>query len=105
MGHVGDYLRREVADAMAQGAAEDLVLLAMERCIEYGGGRWAYAKSILRDARRIGARDAASYRAAGKPDCREAAGGMKARSGESRKPMKNVFDRDWNAVFDDGQDP
>lgn len=105
VGHVGDYLRREVADAMAQGAAEDLVLLAMERCIEYGGGRWAYAKSILRDARRIGARDAASYRAAGKPDCREAAGGMKARSGESRKPMKNVFDRDWNAVFDDGQDP
>lgn len=105
VGPVGSYLRREVSDALAKGAAEDLILLAMERAIAYGGGRWAYAKSILRDAERLGVTDAAGYRASGRPRRAAAPGSMKARSGESQKPMKNVFDRDWNAVFDtDGSD-
>lgn len=104
VGPVGSYLRREVADVMAQGAAEDLVLLAMERAIDYGGGRWAYARSILQDARRLGVTDAAGYRASSRPRKAAAAGSMKARSGESPKPMKNVFDRDWNAVFDGSPD-
>lgn len=105
VGPVGSYLRREVSDALAKGAAEDLILLAMERAIAYGGGRWAYAKSILRDAERLGVTDAAGYRASGRPRKAAAPGSMKARSGESQKPMKNVFDRDWNAVFDDAPDP
>lgn len=104
VGPVGSYLRREVADVMAQGAAEDLVLLAMERAIDYGGGRWAYARSILQDARRLGVTDAAGYRATSRPRKAAASGSMKARSGESPKPMKNVFDRDWNAVFDGSPD-
>ena len=105
VGPVGSYLRREVSDALAKGAAEDLVLLAMERAIAYGGGRWAYAKSILRDAERLGVTDAAGYRASSCPRKAAAPGSMKARSGESQKLMKNVFDRDWNAVFDDAPDP
>ena len=105
VGPVGSYLRREVSDALAKGAAEDLVLLAMERAIAYGGGRWAYAKSILRDAERLGVTDAAGYRASSRPRKAAAPGSMKARSGESQKLMKNVFDRDWNAVFDDAPDP
>lgn len=104
VGPVGSYLRREVADVMAQGAAEDLVLLAMERAIDYGGGRWAYARSILQDARRLGVTNAAGYRASSRPRKAAASGSMKARSGESPKPMKNVFDRDWNAVFDGSPD-
>lgn len=104
VGPVGSYLRREVADVMANGAAEDLVLLAMERAIDYGGGRWAYARSILQDARRLGVTNAAGYRASSRPRKAAASGSMKARSGESLKPMKNVFDRDWNAVFDGSPD-
>lgn len=104
VGPVGSYLRREVADVMAQGAAEDLVLLAMERAIDYGGGRWAYARSILQDARRLGVTNAAGYRASSRPRKAAASGSMKARSGESPNPMKNVFDRDWNAVFDGSPD-
>lgn len=104
VGPVGSYLRREVADVMAQGASEDLVLLAMERAIDYGGGRWAYARSILQDARRLGVTNAAGYRASSRPRKAAASGSMKARSGESPKPMKNVFDRDWNAVFDGSPD-
>ncbi|HJD21938.1 MAG TPA: hypothetical protein H9915_09020, partial [Candidatus Gemmiger faecigallinarum] len=104
VGPVGSYLRREVADVMANGAAEDLVLLAMERAIDYGGGRWAYARSILQDARRLGVTNAAGYRASSRPRKAAASGSMKARSGESPKPMKNVFDRDWNAVFDGSPD-
>ena len=87
------YHRERIEQYRRKGCADDLIQLAMERAVEQGVPRMSYVTSILDNAVASGMLTAGAYRAGGK--------GIGTRDGTGAPKMKNVFQRDWNAVFDE----
>lgn len=90
-GKLTPYHKKRISEYRDKGCCDDLILLAMERSVEQGVLRMSYVTAILENALALGAFTADAYRTYGKSDGRRG----------SIKPAKDVFNRDWNAVFDE----